>query len=110
VAPRTKKPTKQDLRKQTLIAQRDAAHKLVDQHRGEQTARGFASRLRDTRKECGLSMRDFALRSGLTQPTITGYELMHSFPPLHVAERMAKALNVNVCWLAYGIGIKEASL
>jgi transcriptional regulator with XRE-family HTH domain len=65
---------------------------------------GFPARLREKRKECGLSQGQLARRVGLSQPTINCYEHNTHYPNILVNSKIAEVLGVTPQWLAYGVG------
>ena len=65
---------------------------------------GIASRLRETRTVCGLTMRALARAAGLTDTAVRSTESGASIPSIATAESLAKALGVSPAWLAFGEG------
>lgn len=65
-------------------------------------------RVRDRRKELGLSQGDLAKAAGLTQPTISSLERGESNTSGAIAS-IAHALKVSALWLETGLGEKELS-
>jgi transcriptional regulator with XRE-family HTH domain len=62
----------------------------------------FFQRLRNARSERGLTMRALGLKAGLGPATVRSLETAKSNPRLATIERLAKALDVDVAWLATG--------
>jgi transcriptional regulator with XRE-family HTH domain len=62
------------------------------------------ARLAEARRRAGLSQNALAKAAGLSQPTILRLEEGASFPALDTLERIARALDVSPCWLAFGVG------
>ena len=50
----------------------------------------FAQRLREVRKEYGISQRSLALSLGLSDKTISSYETSNSYPNLEILKRIAE--------------------
>lgn len=72
-------------------------------YRNEQRAAQVGLRLAQLRREAGLSLRDLAECAGTSHQVITNIENGRGMPKLDIAERLAVALNVAPCLLAYGI-------
>ncbi|MEJ1392575.1 MAG: helix-turn-helix transcriptional regulator [Candidatus Sedimenticola sp. (ex Thyasira tokunagai)] len=62
---------------------------------------GIGSRLRQLRKEAGLSQGQLAVRAGTNQPVIQKVESGHSQRP-RILPELAHALHVNPAWLQFG--------
>lgn len=70
---------------------------------------GFPGRLAEARQKCGLSQNGLAQKAGLAQQTVRKLELGRAYPALDTLERLAHALGVTPCWLAFGdAGRKDA--
>ena len=65
---------------------------------------GLGKRLHDARTKRGLTMDDLADKAKMTQPTISRLETGQNYPMTITVEKLAKALGVDPCWLAYGTG------
>jgi transcriptional regulator with XRE-family HTH domain len=65
---------------------------------------GCASRLRGLREGRGLSYRDLGKAAGVSYETIRKTETRETSPKLDAVWRLAVALDVAPCWLAYGVG------
>lgn len=65
---------------------------------------GCDARLRIARACSGLTMAQLGAHSGLAKATVAMLESGQQLPRIDVAERLANALDVSVCWLAYGEG------
>ena len=61
-------------------------------------------RLKWARERAGWTVRDLAQRAGLASSSITDIELDTRTPKTDTVERLAVALKVERCWLAYGDG------
>ena len=62
----------------------------------------FAQRLRDLRKERGLSARQLAEKTRISNVTIIDWENQKCVPKLDLVIRLAKSLDVSIdylCWL-----------
>lgn len=67
---------------------------------------GCGERLRVRREAYGLSVRQLALRSGVSYLTISNIEKGKTAPRLDSVYRLATVLAMAPCWLAFGIGDK----
>lgn len=76
---------------------------------GRSRASGIGGRLSEARKDAGLTLRGLADRAGIGHVTIDSIEKDRNTPGTEVVERLADALNVSPCWLAYGIGPKQSA-
>lgn len=56
----------------------------------------FGNRLKNLRKEKGLSQEELALKSGLNRPYISGIEQGKRNVSLEVMEKLAEALGVEI--------------
>ena len=56
------------------------------------------------RNAAGLSLRALARAADLAPTTISNIEEGRSLPSVETAEKLAGALGVSPCWLAYGEG------
>ena len=71
----------------------------------------FFQRLRRARSERGLTMRALGLKAGLGPATVRSLETAaKSNPRLATIERLAKALGVDIAWLATGHSTESAPL
>lgn len=61
-------------------------------------------RLRQKRDELGVSLRELADAAGVSFETIRKVENGEVDPRLDTCERIAVALGVSPCWLAFGVG------
>lgn len=62
----------------------------------------IGARLRLARVEAGLTHRALSKRSGVSPGTISGLENGHHDATTEKIAQLARALNVEPCWLAYG--------
>ncbi|MEJ1392116.1 MAG: helix-turn-helix transcriptional regulator [Candidatus Sedimenticola sp. (ex Thyasira tokunagai)] len=62
---------------------------------------GIGTRLRQLRKEAGLTQQQLAIRAGTNQAVIQKIENGHSLRPRVLAD-LAHALQVNPAWLQFG--------
>jgi len=63
----------------------------------------FPDRLRKARADAHLSIRQLAAAAELSASVIGSYETGRTEPARAIVERLAKALVVDVAWLAFGI-------
>lgn len=64
------------------------------------------ARLRLRREELALSLRQLADSAGVSYQTIAYIEAGSTVPKVDSVHRLAVALDVAPCWLAYGVGRK----
>lgn len=69
---------------------------------------GLSERLLKARQALGLSLREVGRRSETSGNLVSMME-QGSFGTLGTIEKLAQALHVTPCWLAYGLGQREAS-
>ena len=67
----------------------------------------LAQRLSSIREERGLSRLELGRLSGTSHTFVRMTETGTTVPNIANVEQLAKALNVSVCWLAFGIGQAE---
>lgn len=67
----------------------------------------IAERIRETRKDKGLSQSDLAERTGVTRGACGQWERGESAPSVENLARVAVILDVRFEWLATGRGTKE---
>lgn len=67
-------------------------------------ASGIAARLKQARAHSGITIRALAKSAGIASSAITDTEIGDRIPRADTLEKMARALNVSACWLAYGEG------
>lgn len=67
-------------------------------------ASGIAGRLKDARKHAEMTIRALASAAGVASSAITDTEIGQRIPRADTLEKMARALGVTACWLAYGEG------
>lgn len=65
---------------------------------------GAGARLQTQRDKAGLSLRDLAASAGVSFETIRKCEAGTAIPKVDTCERLAVALGVTPCWLAFGVG------
>jgi transcriptional regulator with XRE-family HTH domain len=68
---------------------------------------GLPQRLLLLRQERGLSRRELGRRAGTSDNFVQMTETGTTVPNIAKVEQLAKALQVSVCWLAFGIGQVE---
>lgn len=68
---------------------------------------GLPQRLLVLRQERGLSRRQLGRRSGTSDNFVQMTESGATEPNIAKVEQLAKALQVSVCWLAFGLGRRE---
>lgn len=73
----------------------------------EMQVSGLPQRLSAVRDERGLSRLELGRLSGTSHTFVRMTETGTTVPNIAKVEQLAKALNVSVCWLAYGIGRPE---
>ena len=61
-------------------------------------------RLLWARQQAGLTVRALGEQAKVSPSTVTELENGHHTPRTDVVARLARALNVDPCWLAYGTG------
>lgn len=64
----------------------------------------IGERLRQARERAGLSGAALARHAEASSSTVSHIELGKFIPRLDTAEKLAKALRIAPCWLAFGIG------
>lgn len=67
----------------------------------------IGQRLHDARERAGMSANALAKAAGLTHTTVQDIEMGRRNPGVETMERLAQALGVDPCWLAYGTGTKR---
>ena len=70
-------------------------------------ADGLPERLFRLRQERGLSRRQLGRMSGTSDNFVQMTETGTTVPNIAKVEQLAKALQVSVCWLAFGVGSLE---
>jgi transcriptional regulator with XRE-family HTH domain len=65
---------------------------------------GIADRLKQTRERAGLSKKALAEQAEISRGMVLYIEEGSTVPSVATAERLANALGVSPCWLAYGEG------
>ena len=75
--------------------------------KSEGQAQGLPARLLQCRQEQGLSRRELGRMSGTSDNFIQMTETGTTVPNIAKVEQLAKALQVSVCWLAFGAGSPE---
>lgn len=68
-------------------------------------ASGIAARLKLARSHAELTIRALASAAGVASSAITDTEIGNRIPRADTIEKIARALGVSACWLAYGEGI-----
>lgn len=69
----------------------------------------FPDRLRKARADSRLSIRQLAAAAELSPSVISSYETGRTDPARAIVERLAKALGVDVSWLAFGVSPSAVS-
>ena len=64
----------------------------------------LGARLFAVRKEAGLGLLALSKKAGVAHTTIGDIEKGRQMPAADTVERLARALGISPCWLAYGIG------
>lgn len=70
----------------------------------EPQAQGVGERLRTARVERTLDKKALAQAAGMTGQAVAYIESGRRIPSVATIERLAEALGVSVCWLAFGEG------
>lgn len=65
---------------------------------------GVAKRLSERRSALGLSLRQVGTAAGISYQTVNLIECGEAVPKVDSLHRLAIALDVAPCWLAYGVG------
>lgn len=73
----------------------------------EALSEGLPARLSRLRQERGLSRRQLGRLSGTSDNFVQMTETGTTVPNIAKVEQLAKALQVSVCWLAFGLGNPE---
>ena len=68
---------------------------------------GAGARLHAKRQAAGLSLRELAESAGVSFETIRKCEAGKAVPKVDTCERLAVALGVAPCWLAFGAGAQK---
>lgn len=68
----------------------------------------LGDRLFAVRKEAGLGLLALGKKAGVAHMTISAIEKGRQMPAADTIERLARALGVSPCWLAFGMGEREA--
>lgn len=68
------------------------------------SSQGVAKRLFEARRARDLTMDQLAAKAKVSQSAISRLELGKSYPATNTLEKLAIALEVDPCWLAYGTG------
>ena len=68
---------------------------------------GAGTRLLAKREAAGLSLRELAESAGVSFETIRKCETGGAIPKVDTCERLAVALGVAPCWLAFGVGAEN---
>ncbi len=63
----------------------------------------LAVRLKRTREGAGVESKPLSLKAGLADRTVWAIEAEGRIPGIDTAERIARALGVSPCYLAYGV-------
>jgi len=74
---------------------------------GKTIAEGLPDRLLRLRQERGLSRRQLGRLAGTSDNFVQMTETGTTVPNIAKVEQLAKALQVSVCWLAFGMGSSE---
>lgn len=67
----------------------------------------FAKRLRELRKEFGLTQRELGEKVGVSQRVLGYYETENRFPDEHILNKLADVFNVSVDYLLGRTLVKE---
>ncbi len=71
---------------------------------------GASLRLRLTRERLGLTLRQVGAAAGISIQGVLNCETGATVPRVDNLERLAVALDVSPCWLAYGVGDPPAAI
>jgi len=69
----------------------------------------FPARLGRARKAAGLSYASLAEAAGLTSATAHALENGGNLPRIDTVEKLARALNLSPCWLAFGLDAPQSA-
>lgn len=70
----------------------------------------LGARLFQARQEAGLGLIRLGKLSGVSHTTIGDIEKGRRMPAVDTVERLARALRIRPCWLAYGVGPRSAAV
>jgi len=73
----------------------------------DSTVKGFGKRLAELRKQLGLTQTQLGEKVGVSYRVIAYYEGETDYPPAHLAEPLARALNVSTDELLGVHGLKQ---
>jgi len=76
----------------------------VPDHRTARSV-GLAQRLKHARQHSGMTVRDLASLAGIASSVVVDTENGKRIPRADTVERIAWALKISACWLAYGEGL-----
>lgn len=62
----------------------------------------FSTRFKEARAAAGLSLKGMAIRADTSRRSVSTWESGEATPRIDTVERLAEALGVAPCWLAYG--------
>lgn len=62
----------------------------------------FSARFKQARAAAGLSLKGMAIRADTSRRSVSLWEEGGATPRIDTVERLAEALGVAPCWLAYG--------
>lgn len=62
----------------------------------------FSARLKEARAKAGLSIKGLYLAADTSRRSVSLWEEGGATPRIDTVERLAEALGVTPCWLAYG--------
>lgn len=65
--------------------------------------KGLGARLKTAREAVGMSQADLAIKIGKPPQSVSRYELGGATPNIGTIAQLAQVLNVEPCWLAWGI-------
>jgi len=77
---------------------------------GQLLSAGLSDRLLRLRQERGLSRRQLGRLSDTSDNFVQMTETGTTVPSIAKVEQLAKALQVSVCWLAFGLGSPELAM
>lgn len=73
---------------------------------GKMACEKLGERLFQCRKEAQLGLLALSKLAGVAHTTIGDIEKGRQMPAADTIERLARALSISPCWLAYGIGAR----
>ena len=73
------------------------------------TSATFSARLKEARANAGLSIKGLYLAADTSRRSVSTWESSEATPRIDTVQKLAEALGVTPCWLAYGCECGTAS-